>query len=91
MSDSIIQTGEKKCFISGSQINLEQHHCIHGFANRKIADKYGLWVWLRSDIHRLLHDKDKDLDRKLECVAQKAFEEKYSHEMWMKLFGKNYL
>ena len=91
MSDSIIQTGEKKCFISGSQINLDVHHCIHGNANRKIADKYGLWVWLRHDIHMLLHDKDKELDKQLEQVAQRAFEKKFSHEMWMKLFGKNYL
>lgn len=91
MADSIIQTGEKKCFISGSQVDLDIHHCIHGSANRKIADKYGLWVWLRHDIHMLLHDKDKKLDNELEKIAQKAFEKKYSHEMWMKLVGKNYL
>lgn len=91
MPDSIIQHGEKECFISGSQINLDKHHCIHGVANRRLADKYGLWIWLRHDIHKLVHDKDKSLDRQLEQLAQKAFEEKYSHEMWMKLFGKNYI
>lgn len=91
MVDSIIQTGEKQCFISGSRINLDLHHCVHGGANRKLADKYGLWVWLRHDIHMRLHDQDKDLDRKLEQLAQKAFEEKYSHELWMNIFRKNYL
>ena len=91
MANSIIQTGEKKCFITGAQFNLDKHHCMHGSANRTIVEKYGLWVWLRHDIHMRLHDIDKKLDNKLEKIAQKAFEKKYSHEMWMKLFGKNYL
>lgn len=91
MTESIIQTGEKQCYVSGSRQNLDIHHVLHGVANRKIADKFGLWVWLRHDIHKRLHDSDKDLDRELEQEAQKAFEEKYSHEEWMRLFGKNYL
>ena len=90
VSDSIIQK-EKQCYISGSQINLDIHHCIHGIANRKIADKYGLWVWLRHDIHMRLHDSDKQLDNELEKIAQEAFEKKYSHREWMNLIGKNYL
>ncbi len=90
MSKSIMQDKEE-CYISGSRINLDKHHCIHGGANRKLADKYGLWVWLRHDIHMQLHDRDKELDRQLEQDAQRAFEKKYSHEMWMALFLKNYL
>lgn len=90
MSKSIMQDKEE-CYISGSRINLDKHHCIHGGANRKLADKYGLWVWLRHDIHMQLHDRDKELDRQLEQDAQRAFEKKYSHEMWMALFRKNYL
>ena len=66
-------------------------YCVHGVANRKLADKYGLWVWLRHDIHRDLHDRNKELDRKLEAEAQLAFERKYSHEEWMRIFKKNYL
>jgi hypothetical protein len=27
----------------------------------------------------------------LQQVAQRAFEEKYGHELWMQEFGKNYL
>lgn len=92
MKPSIIQTdGEKQCFITGSRIELDIHHCIHGGANRKIADEYGLWVWLRHDIHMLLHDRDKELDHELERAAQEAFEKKYSHEEWMALVRKNYL
>lgn len=91
MKPSIIQKGEKQCYITGSRIDIDKHHCIHGRANRSIAEEYGLWVWLRHDIHMRLHDKDKELDRELEQAAQKAFEEKYSHEKWMSLVGKNYL
>ena len=90
MSNSIMQTKEE-CYITGSRINLDRHHCLHGTANRKIAEKYGLWVYLRHDIHMRLHEKDKKLDRQLEQNAQRAFEEKYSHELWVQLFRKNYL
>lgn len=92
MSKSIIQyCDEPQCYITGSRRNLDKHHCIHGRANRKIAEKYGLWVYLRHDIHMNLHDRDKELDRKLEEDAQRAFEKEHSREEWMKLIGKNYL
>ena len=90
MADSIMQT-EKECYVTGSRHDLDCHHCIHGSANRKLADRLGLWVWLRHDIHMMLHDKDKELDRQLEREAQEAFERLHSHEEWMALFGKNYL
>jgi hypothetical protein len=92
MSKSIMQHCEEpQCYITGSRINLDKHHCVHGRANRKIAEKYGLWVYLRHDIHMNLHDKDKELDRELEQDAQRAFEKEHSREEWMKLIGKNYL
>ena len=90
MSKSIMQDKEE-CYVSGSRINLERHHCLHGTANRKLAEKWGLWVYLRQDIHASVHERDKDLDRRLEQDAQRAFEEKYSHDLWMKTFRKNYL
>ena len=90
MAASIIQT-EKCCFVSGSVINLDKHPCIHGRANRELAEKYGLWVWLRHDIHMSLHDRDKDLDRYLEQVAQEEFEKTHSREEYRRIFGKSYL
>jgi len=62
-----------------------------GTANRKLSEKYGLKVWLRHDIHMDLHDRNKELEIKLKQDAQRAFEKKYSHEAWMKIFRKNYL
>lgn len=92
MSKSIIQyCDEPECYISGSRRNLDKHHCIHGRANRKIAEKYGLWVWLQHDIHMRLHDSDKKLDKELEQEAQRAFEKNHSRNEWMNLIGKNYL
>lgn len=92
MAKSILQpNGEKVCYVSGSRINLDLHHVMHGSANRKIADKWGIWCWLRHDIHMDLHDRDKELDLQLKQEAQEAFEKLYTHEKWMELFGKNYL
>lgn len=46
---SILQD-EKECFLSGTLEGLERHH-IYGGANRRNSAKYGLWVWLRHDLH----------------------------------------
>ena len=45
-----IMQDEKVCFLSGSLEGLERHH-IYGGANRRNSAKYGLWVWLRHDLH----------------------------------------
>ena len=92
MSKSIMQPETpKQCYISGSRSNLDPHHCIHGSANRKLADKYGLWCWLRHDIHMRLHDKDKELDKQLQKEAQEAFEKTHTRDEFRKIFGKSYL
>ena len=89
MSKSIMQD-EKKCFITGSQTQLECHHCFDGI-RRKAADKYGCWIWLRHDLHRELHDRNKELDRMIKRACQERFEEVYSHQEFMEIFGKSYL
>ena len=73
------------------QSGLELHHVFHGTANRKLADEWGCWVWLKSSIHKELHEKDKSLDRSLQQECQKAFEKRYSREKFMEVFGRNYL
>jgi hypothetical protein len=45
-----IMQDEKVCFLSGTLEGLERHH-IYGGANRRNSAKYGLWVWLRHDLH----------------------------------------
>ena len=91
--ESVLQK-EKRCFLCGKLGDLEKHHCIHGYANRKIADKYGLWVWLCTDCHRgndgVHLNRTKDLY--LIQLAQKWFEEHIGgRDLFRKVFGKSWL
>ena len=91
--DSVLQQ-KKECYVCGTTVNLESHHCLHGTANRKKAEKYGLKVWLCHEHHTGnsgVHFS-KTLDDRLKMLAQKHFEEHIgSREEWMREFGKNYL
>lgn len=90
--NSIIQT-EKRCFVCGSERNLQNHHIVFGNPGRKNSEKYGLKVWLCREHHTGnsgVH-QNRQLDLELKQVAQKAFEEDHSREEWMKVFGRNYL
>ena len=83
--------GQKECYLTGIQSECDLHHIFHGTANRKLSDQWGCWCWLKHDLHRRLHEKDKALDRRLQQECQIAFEKKYSRKMFMEIFGKNYL
>lgn len=93
MAKSIIQD-EKACYVTSCTQGLDLHHCLHG-PNRKKADKLGLTVWLRHDVHMALHDRRgafRTLDDDLKKVAQKAYEEKIgTREDFLRDFGRNYL
>lgn len=90
---SIIQT-EKRCYLCGSTVGLEKHHCMHGSGWRQRADRWGLTVWLCSRCHRDgkygVHGNN-EIDLKLKRLAQETFEKKYSREKWIEIFGRNYL
>jgi hypothetical protein len=90
---SILQS-DKVCYICGRTVGLERHHIFGGVANRKISEKYGLWVWLcGTTCHRGIdgaqYDREKNLYLKMD--AQAAFERTHTHAEWMKLICKNYL
>ena len=85
-----IMQDDRVCFITGCTQDLDRHHVLHGI-RRKSAEKYGCWVWLRHDLHMELHDRNKELDRMLERACQERFEEIYSHQEFMDIFGKSYL
>jgi len=88
--NSIITDNFEECYLCGSGCSLTPHHCMKGTGNRKLADKYKLIVPLCIQCHKELHDNNKG-ERYLIEIAQKLFESKYSHELWMKVFMKNYL
>lgn len=81
---------------------LDKHH-VFGGPNRKHSEKYGLWVKIcMCRCHRTgeyggplsIHNnpnKEGGKDLMLKRLAQRTFEEKYSHEEFMRIFGKNYL
>ena len=79
------------CYICG-QYATETHHCIHGTANRKLADKDGLTVRLCSRCHRNLHDHS-TLDRELQRLAQVRWMEYFgkSEDEFRKRYGKSYI
>ena len=86
---SILQK-EKRCYVSGSEKELDCHHVYAG-SRRKKSDENGCWVWLRHDIHMQLHDRDKEMDKMLKRICQERFEELHGHEKFMAIFGKSYL
>ena len=90
---SIVQSGEHRCFVCGSMRELELHHMMPGVANRRLSTRYGLVCWLCHTHHtgRFGVHRDYDLMVQLKREAQAAFERKYSHEEWMKIFNRNYL
>ena len=92
MSESIMQT-QKECYLCGRKTCLERHHILSGVANRKLSEKYGLWVYLCCDCHtgpdgaQYNPEKNKELKKQ----AQIAFEELYGHQKWLSVFMKNYI
>lgn len=89
---SLLQgNGPAECYFTGCQSQLDLHHVYGGIANRKLSDEWGCWVWLKHSIHADLHDRDKSLDLRLKQDCQRAFEAKYDHQTFMRVFGKSWL
>ncbi len=93
MRGSIITDDLETCFICKGRAT-EVHHVMHGWANRKIADKYGLTVGLCHRCHNEgpngVHFNNKT-DEWLKRIGQRAFEKEHGHKLWMELFGRNCL
>ena len=88
----IVLQDTKTCYVTG-RTDVEEHHCIYG-KNRKLADKYGLTVWLVAEYHTGEHGGHNGnliLDTELKQLAQREFEKVYGHDRWMNEFGRDYL
>lgn len=79
------------CYICGRQGHTDVHHMMHGTANRRLADQYGLIVHLCRGCHEMVHSGMFDYDGMLMQEAQRTFEKYHSRGEWMRMFGKNYL
>lgn len=92
--DSIIQS-VKECWVCASKNNLELHHCIYGVGKRKLADKYGLTIYLCRKHHTGdsgIHF-NKTLDNLVKELAQQKAMNYYNWSIddWMKIFRRNYI
>lgn len=88
---SIVQDlDQEKCFRCGNRGRLDLHHIMHGSANRRWSSRFGLLCWMCRDCHTLVHC-DALENKRLQRIAQQAFEQNYSHAEWMQIFKKNYL
>lgn len=92
-SKSIMQQGDPRCYFCGARIGLERHHVMAG-PNRKLSEKYGLWVYCCNRHHTDPKEGvqyNRDMNHGLKRLAQIAFEARHSHKEWMDLFRKNYV
>ena len=84
---SIIQNDMSVCFFCGKE--AETIHELIGGINRLTSIKYGLCVGACLVCHRKLEDNEK-IKQKYQIFAQEKFEEKYSHDLFMQEFKRNY-
>lgn len=108
MAKSIIQdTRIKECYLCRQQADregyfgelprygLDKHHFMHGTADRKLAEKDGLWAYMCRERHHIYGSEaphaNAEVDLRLKRIAQRTYEAKYGHDAWMKRYGKNYL
>lgn len=104
LSKSILQDRTRRyCYLCsllngdpwGKEV-LQEHHIFSG-PLRKKSEHYGLKVYLCFEHHGAKGDMDvhrpdrNDFGLLLKAIGQKAFEIKYSHEYFMKEFGKDYI
>lgn len=90
---SIITDDMQTCYLCGGRAT-EKHHCMHGYGNRKLAERYGLTVGLCHFCHNEPPNGvhyNAEVDNYLKREAQKAFEARHSHKLWQALFMRNYL
>lgn len=96
---SILQPKEdKRCFLcmllhdDYREKIVHEHHVMYG-KNHQISEELGLKVNLCPDHHQYgpeaVH-RNHEIDKLLKDIAQRRFEELYSHEEWWKKFNQNF-
>lgn len=84
-----------ECYNCGDTRNLEEHHVFFGDKDHKASEHYGLKVHLCPGCHRWpktgVHGDNTELDLRLKKEAQRIFEKKYGHRLFVEKFSKNYL
>jgi hypothetical protein len=88
---SILQK-KKRCLVCDSP-DVEEHHVFEG-SRRRASETYGMKVYLCLEHHRGrprgVH-ADAAFAAWLKREAQKIFERRYGHDVFMQVFKKNYI
>lgn len=87
---SILQD-ERECYVTGRTDGLQLHHIYGGVGRRPLSDRHGCWVWLHWEVHRRVHNGDRELDLALKEACQRAFEQTHTREEFRGVFGRSYL
>lgn len=93
--ESIVRS-KKECFFCMRERGLERHHCLHGTANRRLAEEDGLWVWLCPECHRGtygIHGKNgAGRDLTLKQAAQVAYMmQGHTEDDFRNRYGSSYI
>lgn len=86
---SIITDNLKICYVCQKRKKDDFNEVFEG-SNRQMSMKYGLVIPICRQCH-IEYDLNKELRQKYQREAQKKFEEKYGHDLFMQEFKKNYL
>ena len=88
---SLFNTSEYECYACRREgITLVRHEVIHG-ANRQLAKKYGLWIYVCPRCHAEIHKEDNGKYRFLKEYAQRYFESEYPDKDFLAIFGRKYI
>jgi len=83
----------RKCHVCGYTTNIHSHH-VFGGPNRQNSEKYNMKIDLCGKHHNQSNAGihfNPTLDQTVKRAKQREFEEIHGHEMFMKVFGRNYL
>lgn len=100
MSKSIMHQKDGTCYLcmllNGDYDDhkiTEEHHAVFGWANRNLAERYGLKVYICPEHHRNGENaahKNYKIAKLLQEKAQEAFERENPNLSFRAIFGMNY-
>lgn len=88
-----ILSQEKRCYLCGSTVNVEEHHIYFG-PRRKASTKNGFTCYLCAYHHRDSRNGvhgNRNIDLILKRACQYEYEKTHSREEFMEIIGRNYL
>lgn len=89
-SESLFPTTDGVCYICGLHTETARHEVFPG-ANRKNSKAWGMWYNTCPACHDRWHLYDRGLVAITQADGQRLFEEKYSRDSFIRIFGRSYL